>query len=320
MLMSLWHPCVCLMSAYLLFSRCCWILTLLEVFQSSAIGNIYSRWFFLCSVFLIICPVTATTTIPPVTVVCSRTSPITMTITMVPTSGLSNIRSPWCGSATTVDAKGYSKGFCLPCHCAAAATTWVLDASAGICQLCHGSSPCDFLSFRVEHPLIHYVICWCFSDVYFLLSGSSVAALFTNGTHLLGFVMLQSFIVYHWQAYVPPDDSLWPMSVVHWVTASSGEEVHATHSAVPQPFHLYDWAYSSMGSLCLPYMMGRGLIFQVVFHLMAQSTLNLCLVLNLMILVCWLGVGLMNLLAPGQWGSSLPNHTCTLVSQARCPF
>ena len=37
--------------------------------------------------------------------------------------------------------------------------------------------------------------------------------------------------------------------------------------------------------LHLPYMVGRGLLFQVWFHLMTQSTLNLWLALNLVILV-----------------------------------
>ena len=46
-------------------------------------------------------------------------------------------------------------------------------------------------------------------------------------------------------------------------------EPSATHSAVPQPSHLFGGAYSLGGLveshliLCLPYMIGRGLLFQV---------------------------------------------------------
>ena len=42
--------------------------------------------FFLYSVFLILFQVTVSTTTPPVTVVCSRTSPTTVTVRMAPTS------------------------------------------------------------------------------------------------------------------------------------------------------------------------------------------------------------------------------------------
>ena len=59
---------------------------LLEIFPYSAIGDLYRRCFFHCSVILIISPVNATTTTPPVTVVFSRASPITITVTMALTS------------------------------------------------------------------------------------------------------------------------------------------------------------------------------------------------------------------------------------------
>ena len=52
----------------------------MEVFLSSAIGNLYSRWLFLCNIFLNMSPVTTTTPSPLVTVVCSRT------VTVAPTS------------------------------------------------------------------------------------------------------------------------------------------------------------------------------------------------------------------------------------------
>ena len=59
-------------------------------------------------------------------------------------------------------------------------------------------------------------------------------------------------------------------------------------------------------SLCFPYMMERGLLFQVWCHQMTWSTLNLWWALNLVILVWWLGIRLMSLLAPGLQSGLLP--------------
>ena len=58
----------------------CWLF--LEIFLSSAIGNLYSGNFFfvVCSSLCLNLPQ------PSVTAVCSKASPITMTITMAPTS------------------------------------------------------------------------------------------------------------------------------------------------------------------------------------------------------------------------------------------
>ena len=60
--------------------------------------------------------------------------------------GPDDIRSGWCGSATTIDSKGHYEGSCWPHHYAAV-TTSVPNASSGICQLCHGSSVCKFWAF-----------------------------------------------------------------------------------------------------------------------------------------------------------------------------
>ena len=43
-------------------------------------------------------------------------------------------------------------------------------------------------------------------------------------------------------------------------------------------------------SLCLSYIVGKGLLFQVWFHPMTWLTLNLWWALNLLILVKWLGI------------------------------
>ena len=52
-------------------------------------------------------------------------------------------------------------------------------------------------------------------------------------------------------------------------------------------------------SLCLPYMVGRSLLFQVVLHLVTWLTPNLWWGFNLLILVWWSGVRLINILIPG---------------------
>ena len=87
------------------------------------------------------------------------------------------------------------------------------------------------------------------------------------GAQPLGFVPLQLFVVYPWQAYVQPGDGHWSMPGMHRVAAPFATlgrlEPFATQSAVPQPSHLYSGAYS-LGvqqrvtqSLCLLYMMER---------------------------------------------------------------
>ena len=101
-------------------------------------------------------------------------------------------------------------------------------------------------------------------------------------------------------------------------TTLSRGKPSATKSEVPQPSYLYGWAYSFGGawqrvtwSLNLPCMMGRDLLFHVLFHLMTWSTLNLWWALNLMILVCWLGIRLLSLFTPGlQSGLLLVPHIC----------
>ena len=84
---------VCQNFIYLSCTRCCWAPAsmVIDYYFSRGIPIFSNRkviWqtFFLDSVFLIMLPITATTTIQPLTVVCSRASLITMTVTMAPTS------------------------------------------------------------------------------------------------------------------------------------------------------------------------------------------------------------------------------------------
>ena len=68
------------------------------------------------------------------------------------------------------------------------------------------------------------------------------------GAQPLGFAPLQPLGIYPWQAYVQLGDGHQPTSGMHRVAAPSialsREEPYATLSAVPQPSHLYDGAYS----------------------------------------------------------------------------
>ena len=80
-------------------------------------------------------------------------------------------------------------------------------------------------SFRVEPPIIFYFYMFgvC-SGVCFLLSGAMLDAIFTHGVQLLGFVPLQPFGAYPWQAYVQPGDGHWVMVTtpgMHQVAAPS---------------------------------------------------------------------------------------------------
>ena len=68
------------------------------------------------------------------------------------------------------------------------------------------------------------------------------------GAQPLEFEPLQPFRAYPWQAYVQPGSGCWPTRGMHRVAASctalSRGKPHAIQSAVPQPFLLYDGAYS----------------------------------------------------------------------------
>ena len=106
--------------------------------------------------------------------------------------------------------------------------------------------------FRVEPPTVLYIICLVsilVSAFYFevpdWMSYSPV------GAQPLGFALLQPFGVYPWHAHVQPGDGHWSMPGMHRVAVPSATlsrwEPSATQSPVPQPFHLYDGAYSLGG-------------------------------------------------------------------------
>ena len=92
------------------------------------------------------------------------------------------------------------------------------------------------------------------------------------GAQPLGFALLQPFRVYPWQAYVHPGDGNWPRPWMHWVGAPFTALSRRSLMLLSQLFSchpsnimghkaLVAWQRVTW-SLCLPYMVGRGLLFQ----------------------------------------------------------
>ena len=124
-----------------------------------------------------------------------------------------------------------------------------------------------------------------YSGVCFLLSDASWMPYSPMGAQWLGFASLQPFGVYPWQAYVQPGDGHRSMPGIHSVAAPSSTLSRGSLLLLSLMFPkhpIYMVQLTAFGGLaditqylCLPYMMGRGLLFQVWFHPMTQSTLNL---------------------------------------------
>ena len=93
---------------------------------------------FFCSVFPIVSPATSTSTTPPVTFMCSRTSPTSMSVTIAAIS-------------VVLVALGEHE-VVLPPHLI------LRDTVKGICQLWHGSSSGEFSLSEECPPLTHYVV------------------------------------------------------------------------------------------------------------------------------------------------------------------
>ena len=96
---------------------------------------------------------------------------------------------------------GHSE-WCCWIHCCDMTTISSADGSTGpivcchsglLCQLWHGSSTVKVFLWDVSFPMIF--LCWCYS-VYFLISVSSVASIYTIGTSTVLVVLLQPFGTY----------------------------------------------------------------------------------------------------------------------------
>ena len=126
---------------------------------------------------------TATTTTCLLMVACSDASSVNAMVMMASLGPNSSFGSTRHHFATTADAKGH-KRCCWPCHCAVAVTS-VPDAFSHICQLCHGSSTGKFL-FQSWPPTDLPIFDGVYYGVCFLLSGSNVDAIFTQGGSTIG--------------------------------------------------------------------------------------------------------------------------------------
>ena len=94
---------------------------------------------------------------------------------------------------------------------------------------------------------------------------------------------MQSLEYYLWQAYVQPGN--WPIPGMHRIAAPfttlSRGSLMLLHLLFPS-HPIYMVGHTALGawqrviqSIHLSYMVGRGLLLQVWFHLMTWSTLNL---------------------------------------------
>ena len=115
------------------------------------------------------------------------------------------------------------------------------------------------------------------------------------GAQPLEFAPLQPFGAYPWKVYMQPGDGHLPMPGMHQLAAPSlalsrGNPLllsqlfssHSKYMVGHTPFGAWQRVTQSF---CHPYMLGRGLLFQVWFHSVTQLTLNQWWVLNLVILV-----------------------------------
>ena len=133
--------------------------------------------------------------------------------------------------------------------------------------------------FRVEPPTVLYIVCLLsilVSAFYFQVP--SWMPYSPMGAQLLGFAPLHPFGVYPWQAYVQPGDGHQSMLSIHRVAAPSATLSRGSLLLLSLLFSnhpIYMVGHTALGawqrvtqSLCLPYMMGRGLLFQVWCHQM----------------------------------------------------
>ena len=152
-------------------------------------------------------------------------------------------------------------------------------------------------------------------------------AIFTSGAQSLEFAPLQPFRAYLWQAYMQSGEGHLPMPGMHWVaapsTALSRGSLLLLISCTPvfptTWWGIQIWGFGTVTQpLCLPYMVRRGLLFHVWFQPITWLTLNLWWVLNLVTLMCWLGIRLMSVLTHDLQSSLLLVHTFILGSLVRC--
>ena len=122
-----------------------------------------------------------------------------------------------------------------------------------------------------------------------------------------------------WHAF--PDAGPWLKISIAWSTCSLlpwvvGASCYSISFSSSYSIHIM--GYTPLGAQQSPnpstifYMVGKGLLFKVWFHLIMQSNLNLYWALNLVIRVWWLDIRL------AEWFIGLVSHTFNLGSQVWC--
>ena len=313
---SLRHFCVCWYIQWPLVhyshTSYSWSLWVASFLDGMPMDVCYTSWCWLvpfCSVSIMSEASTtkAMTTTPPVIVVSSSMSSLLSMVTMAPslmrllvTSGQHDALPPLLtprnfggvvGLATVLQQQAKSQ---MP-----------LQVYANYAM---GPSWVGF-SFRVECPTILYIIClvsvlvyaFCFQVPCWMLYSSIGAQLLglhhcnplelTHGRHMCSLTMV-----------IDPHQLCTEWLLLHCLSRGNlllPNQLSSSHSNYMVGHTAFGAWQRVTQSLNLPWIVRRGLVFQVWFHLITQSALSLQWALNLVILVWWLGIRLISLLTPG---------------------
>ena len=130
-----------------------------------------------------------------------------------------NMRSVWCGSATTIDTEVPWRCY-WPCLCATAANS-IFDAFQAYANYAMGSPRVGFF-FRVEPPTVLYIIRWCLFWYCFLLSSPILDAIFTPGGWIIGVCTIAT----PWILPMAGICATWQWLLAHIRYAQSGCSLH----------------------------------------------------------------------------------------------
>ena len=161
--------------------------------------------------------------------------------------------------------------------------------------------------------------------VYFLISGSHVAAMFTDWGSTIGVCNARTLCILPWQACVPHGDDPWLMPGVQWVTAHStilsrGNFILLIHLSSIIPSVLWGRQLWVLSRHPIPPTSLHGQersfpgIIPPSYTVYSKSVVD---IKPLVILVWWLGIRLMNLVVPGGQSALLLDHTNPLPSWTR---
>ena len=166
---------------------------------------------------------------------------------------------------------------------------------SGTCQLCHGFSSGEFSFSRLTIPLIHYVVLWyllwCLVSVFMFPRGCHVGPMGAQPLGFAPFAILQDSLSRHMCSQVMvcgtcQEFTKLASSTLLLVEGSFMQLIQFLSHSINKVGHTALEAQQRVGQfLHLPYMAGRGLLFQVVFHPVIWLISNWWWILNLVILV-----------------------------------